>query len=298
MGAANKTHSELTEFRFGLPANSYSIRLVPGDGCSEHRAIPTTYSVAQLISADTSRFLRARNKEGYHVYGRPDANRHILIDDLCEDGLAKLIADDLQPAFVVETSKANFQAWITVARGELPPALATSAAKLLAARYGGDPRSAHEKQLGRLPGLTNRKAKYESGGLYPFAKQRSKPRPRVAPGAGRLIAEAQRLLEANELSPFTLGGGGHHETSMIDITMTPDEGRDIYSEVQDELKVLYPSVTEVRDRSRLDYAIARFLYRRGFTHDEIAEILLHGSEKAAERGFEYAYRTARAAVGV
>jgi hypothetical protein len=45
------------------------------------------------------------------------------------------------------------------------------------------------------------------------------------------------------------------------------------------------------DRSRLDIAIARYLFRRCVSDNTIIEVLLHGSQKAEERGRNYVLRT-------
>ena len=53
---------------------------------------------------------------------------------------------------------------------------------------------------------------------------------------------------------------------------------------------------QIGQRSNVDFHIARGLYRLfGFEPDDIAAVLLHGSEKAAERGVDYVLRTVVAA---
>ena len=107
-----------------------------------NRAEDRMYRLANL-SADQvlahEREFAALNVRGRDIYIAPVRNAGlVLIDDLPVDTLARLKADGLDPALAVETSPANYQAWIRVAPEELPKALATAISRELAVRFGGD----------------------------------------------------------------------------------------------------------------------------------------------------------------
>src|ERR1700674_2048421 len=116
-------------------------------------------------------WLRRENLNRGHIYVRPaGAHGLSLVDDLKADALARMKAEGFEPAAVVETSPGNFQAWLK--HGEmLDEAASTRAAKLLAARYGGDLGSADWRHFGRLAGFTNPKPNRRlASGLQPFAR--------------------------------------------------------------------------------------------------------------------------------
>jgi hypothetical protein len=97
----------------------------------------TNLSAAQVLEHERE-FARL-NVAGRDIYiGVVGNGGLILVDDLSRAEIDRLRADGLAPALVVETSPANYQAWIRVASGELPKELATAVSRELAVRYGGD----------------------------------------------------------------------------------------------------------------------------------------------------------------
>lgn len=121
----------------------------------------------------------AANARGGNVYMRlsPSAHDHhpglALLDDLSSDAVTRLQQDGFEPTLVVETSPANFQAWIRlVAAGTtVPYSLMGTATRWLAQTYDGDMRAVSPRQPGRVPGFTNRKAKHQNGnGSFPFVR--------------------------------------------------------------------------------------------------------------------------------
>ena len=112
-------------------------------------------------------WLRRENMRGCNVYVRPVAWQGaapasagiVLVDDLTREGVVQLHRDGLGPAVVTETSPRNYQAWVRLSPAPLVPALATQAARELAARYGGDMASADWRHYGRLAGLTKGRRK-------------------------------------------------------------------------------------------------------------------------------------------
>ncbi len=136
-------------------------------------------------------FLRYRNSRGEHVYVRP-AGEHActLLDDLSATAVGLLRQEGFAPAALVETSPKNFQAWLRHT-DVLPAALATFAARTLAARFGGDPGAADWRHFGRMPGFTNPKPKHRrADGLAPFVLLSSHAGT-IFPGATRFRAEIE-----------------------------------------------------------------------------------------------------------
>jgi hypothetical protein len=288
MDYAQKTFDDLRKFVFALPAPSYTVRCVPASGSGP--TIPVSYTLRQLLAS--YRYLRCMNAGDHHAFGRPDSTRYILVDDLDQDALDRLDADQLGPSVIIETSKANHQAWVAVSRDEIPAESATAAAKLLARRYGGDLGSAHAQHVGRLPGLRNRKEQYCTAGRYPLCRLvRATEVPKVHSGAACLLDEVAEMVAASPaLSPLTRGACVPTPTDTPTSDMTPDEGRDIYAEAVSEFAARFGPM-QSQDRSAVDHAVASWCARRRMSEVDIAAVLLHGSAKAAERGRDYAMRT-------
>ena len=275
------------EMVFAVHAPSFLIRLVHAEG--DAPPIKQEWVKTTLLKPTTIRFLRAKNAEGYHVYGRPDTTRHVMVDDVDADGLDALARDGLRPSLIVETSKANFQAWVTLSTGDIDPHIATAAAHILAKTYGGDAGAAHARQLGRLPGFRNRKAIYENGGRYPLVMIRSAT-PHVAARA-ELLLEKSKAVVAKRPPPSTQGGCDPDPLVNESSLPTKEEARAIYGGAVKVLTVRFGMLPS-DDRSRVDFAVARHLAWLGYDSWAIARILLHASSKAVDRGEAYAIRTA------
>ena len=139
-----------------------------GKGADSKMLLRTWDQAALLKSVP---WLRAKNAEGAAVYIRPKGEHpYSLVDDLKADAVDRMRKEGFTPAIVVETSPANFQAWLN--HGELlDKRTSTAAARALAERFGGDPGAADWRHFGRLCGFTNRKPVYMNpNGLYPFVK--------------------------------------------------------------------------------------------------------------------------------
>jgi hypothetical protein len=295
MSNSQYTRIAIKEIIFALPVDQWQLRLVPDD---EHHGSPVmspTYTKAQLIHSIS--FLRNKNKIGYHIYGRPITNRHVLVDDLDQDALDQLHEDGLRPNVVVRTSQDNHQAWITISEVEVEPNVANAAARILAKRYGGDFGSTDAQHLGRLPGFTNRKNIYWTEQGYPFTGLHGRVMLGVSSGARKLLEEAIDPATSQPSLPSALGACAPTTTTDIDPSrsaMTEDEAVEIYDAEVKRLAELFAwqLPIQVGDRSDVDCAVSKSLWKYyGFNQDDLAVVLIHGSEKAAERGMGYAIRT-------
>ena len=129
-------------------------------------------SASQVLSRTS--LLKWHNSHGAHIYIRPAGeHRFTVLDDLPQNSIDRMLADGCEPCAVIETSAANFQAWLK--HDDIyATRLSTFVAQTLAERYQGDPSAADWRRFGRLPGFTNCKPKYrKSDGLFPFVLLRS-----------------------------------------------------------------------------------------------------------------------------
>jgi len=184
-----------------MPNDLYLVRLI------HHRtrqAFPgeRLWTAEQLATAATIRFLRVRNREGCDVYVQPYAGYqnagYILVDldHARPTTIPTMHAHGHDPCVVLQTSPAHLQAWIRLSTSPLEPAVASTAGKLLAAAYGGDPASTDWRHLGRLAGFTNQKpARRRSGGYAPWVKVVS-AQAGVAPQGEALLQSARALASS------------------------------------------------------------------------------------------------------
>jgi hypothetical protein len=135
---------------------------------NEPEMLPRTWDRATLLKSVG--WLKYQNSQGRNIYIRPKGEHALsLVDDLNAAAVDRMKAEGFQPSIVVETSSGNFQAWLNHGR-VLPRTESTAAARALAERFGGDRGAADWRHFGRLSGLTNRKPKYNSNGVYPFVR--------------------------------------------------------------------------------------------------------------------------------
>lgn len=224
-------------------------------------------------------WLARENERGADVFIRPEGNTGlVLLDDLDGAALARMEADGLAPAVVVETSPGNHQAWVRVAAEPIAPALATAAAKELAARYGGDPNSAAWRHYGRLAGFENRKPRHRrADGSYPLVALRAATG-EVAPAGDDLLDAARARLAATPPASRVRARAvpiGRHEGGPISPL-----GQLYRGEVA-RLVRRYPAT----DLSRLDWMIVLSLARafQDATAEELARAMVEGSPGLTER---------------
>jgi len=213
--------------------------------------------------------------------------------------------DGLTPTARIETSPENFQVWITASNGELPDRVATELGKLLASMYGGDPGSTDALHLGRLPGLRNKKPKYQTdsddgGPLVILRTARTVP---IIPDAINELLDKARCLVEQRATASSSALGACVPITNLDIDpsrspMTPNEASEIYdAELQYQAKRKGWNLPIRKGfRSEADYAVAyRLRVQYGYDPDDLAALLKYESEKAAERGMDYVIRTVNAA---
>lgn len=285
------TRRALLRWSAALPAASYDVRLVPEES-EDGPVLMRRWSAAQLLAATP--WLRRQNRYGYHVYARPASSRFLLVDDLDADSLG-LLRSAHKPSAIVQTSPGSLQVWLRVSEAEVPPDVASAAARLLAARVGGDPGAANARQVGRLAGFCNRKLIHlRANGTFPFALL-LEAAPRLDPGGAALLREAAAVLTASR-----------EETAARPPSLTPGAAtcrlRPVspaaeYTAARTRLVASLPAGT-VLDRSRLDYAVAARLLRRGAAAEWVESVLQCGERAAGlplRARLDYVHRTVAAA---
>ena len=224
-------------------------------------------------------WLRAQNVKGSNINVRPTGNHLTLLDDLTQPQIYNLQNEGFEPCVVVETSPANFQAWLDHGR-ELDREEATLAARLLAERFGSDPGAAGRRHAGRLAGFTNRKPTRQlANGLFPYVRLHE-AQPKTFEQRQTFAGELRAKLDRPKPVPVAL----KHIT-------TP--------------RTLYP-ITRFHedpryggDLSRADYAYAIYAHTHGVSDAEIEAAILQrdmakkGNALAQQRYARYTLRRAK-----
>jgi len=282
-----------------MDAQRYEIGVKRADG----HMIPRVLTLAGLLGQ--LRWLERENRQGADIFIRPEGSVGlILVDDVDEVALGRMVADGLTPAVIVETSPLNHQAWVRLSAAPIEPVLASTAARLLADRYDGDPNSAAWRHYGRLAGFTNRKNKHQRpDGTYPLVLLRAATGS-MAPAGARFLHAARDRLTAGRAP--TASGGGATAHALAAILVPNIDGGDVsplgllYRREAEWLLQRYPGA----DLSKMDWMIILSLARAFTDADgaELARAMVEGSPRLAERKAghltDYVARTVAKALAV
>ena len=149
-------------------------------------------SAADIL--DRVRDLRAVNRAGTDVAIRPAARTGlVLLRDVPEARIADLRQDGLPPVLLTEPRPEQFDAWVRLDTMGIQRGLHDSMAQVIAARYGGDTRTAGAEQVAPLAGFTTRADPDRRVPLVSADRES-----RVAPAALDL---ADWVLERAQLAP-------------------------------------------------------------------------------------------------
>lgn len=258
------------------------------------RMLIRTWSKAETLQAMA--WLKRENVKGADVYVRPagEANAGLLlVDDLNRGALARMRADGLAAASVIETSPDNFQAWVRVHDKPLPPGLASEIAAELAGRYGGDPNSADWRHFGRLAGLTNAKPEHKDDrGRSPYVLAHESSGRQAEAGRTLVQQVAQRRLDR---------AAEQDRAKRVEAAKSAPEranGRDPTQTYRQGLKALYGRFGASMDLSRADYMVGVAMAQRGFSAEQIGQAIEKASPELPTRkaGHEadYVARTVKA----
>ncbi len=260
--------------RVDLGALSQNGRMMLAADCSA-KVIPTAL-----------RWLRRENARGAHIFIRPSGIHALsLVDDLTADAIARMKRTGFEPAVVVETSPANFQAWLKHGR-ILDQATSTTAAKELVHRFGGDLSSADWRHFGRLAGFTNQKPRRRlSNGLQPFVKLRE--------FTGRIYSAVNEFLD--EMTAIVA-------KAKAERAVHKPEVRGPSEVMVKSLRAFHDDPRYGGDLHRADLAWAIYAASRGLSEQTIREAILDGRDLSKKgrlvRQHDYAERTALKALTI
>jgi len=249
-----------------MPCELYLIRLIHS---RTRRAFPgeRLWTFAQLTSAATVRFLRARNREGCDVYLQPyaeDRNPGYILADLDRADptvLHTMRANGHEPCVALQTSPGNLQAWVRVSPVPLEPAVATAVARQLARTYCADCASADWRHLGRLAGFTNQKpARRLLSGQAPWV--------RVVHTMFGLARNADALLSAATPTPAATQ---LRAPTVTPIPITGVQALEIYQHWMRRWRIVERYAEP--DWSIVDLWVARQLLAQGRPAAEVAAVL-------------------------
>jgi RepB DNA-primase from phage plasmid len=252
----DKTESAVRNMLTAIEAPLYDVGVL-----SDRGMLPRLDGIPAAAVLDRLALLKYRNAQGSHIYIRPSGeHRFTALDDLGETSLARLSADGFTPCAVVETSAANFQAWLkhtTV----FPKLLSTFAAQTLAARYDADPSAADWRRFGRLPGFTNCKSKYrKEDGLFPFVRLKNHCGEQY-PMAEAFAQEIAKLYEEREQE---------REARRIEASLSPRRGPRLSNLSIERFR----TSTKYQDRpAAADIAFCVAAYANGMAEDRIERTL-------------------------
>ena len=252
----DKTESAVRNMLTAIEAPLYDVGVL-----SDRGMLPGLDGIPAAAVLDRLALLKYRNAHGSHIYIRPSGeHRFTTLDDLSEASLARLSADGFTPCAVVETSAANFQAWLKHPR-VFPKLLSTFAAQTLAARYDADPSAADWRRFGRLPGFTNSKLKYRKPtGLFPFVRLHSHSGQQYPMGEA-YEQEITRLYEAREQE---------REARRLQSSLSPQWGPRLSNLSLGRFR----TSTKYHDRpAAADMAFCVAAYANGMTEDRIERAL-------------------------
>ena len=262
------------------PHDPYQIRLIHS---WTHRALPGArlWTATQLLNPATIGFLRARNRDGYDIYIRPDGwdqnAGYILVDLDRADAhvIERMRRNGHHPCLVLQTSPGHLQAWVQVTASGLEPCIATAVARQLARAYGGDPGSAEWRHLGRLAGFTNQKpSRRNHQGYAPWVKI-VHAHAGLAPNASVLVESARCLRQPHGLSADT----SPSPDTLVSITAR--EAAATYHEGVKRWRIAERFPTP--DWSIVDLWVARWLLSQGMPAAQVETILQMGSPQFPRR---------------
>lgn len=260
------------------------------------RMLLRTWDAAEVL--ENLPWLKSQNARGADVYVRPAGGFQenpgvVLVDDLDAAALARMKGEGFAPAAVTETSPGNFQAWVRLSKTPLPSDVATTAAAVLATRYGGDPNSADWRHFGRLAGLTNNKPHHrDQAGRAPYVLAHDSTG-NPAPAGPGLVAEARQQVRQREAQAEAERRRRH-----VKHAVEPRKGADPIEAYRYGLKALYARFGPSMDMSRADFMIGVDMARQGYNADQIGRAIEQASPELPTRkaGHEadYVARTVKA----
>jgi len=323
---ANLTTAEIEQLPHGHHRHLYELRERPGFW----RYRPENFDALPAEEVLKRMNLAAHyNACGYQIFARPRNNRYVFVDDLRDftDASGKAVRGEwrlIRPldggpghrhTIQIQSSPENHQFWLDAGPGCDDEFINKALSLHLAARFGGDAAAArNRRQLGRLPGYRNVKPKYlRPDGTYPQAILHTH--------TVRVCETLARLAESSEIRAQAAHLKAEYEAVEAKKKAVEERRQLIQSgqaqvvarrttgncDQEKEIGKLPDITTEFKgwlayiggsERSNPDFAaicaMAK-LKERGtglmYSEDDLVDILMAHSPKAAEEGESYAITT-------
>lgn len=271
--AYDKTRTAVERQLRGLGLARVEVSVIGGDRDHVRTMTPTE------ILADLPRLRRA-NAAGCSILVRgPRDEDHdlVLVDDLPPVTIAaRMAADGVAPAVLIETSPGQGQVWVKL--GEPTPApVRHEIARALMERYGGDPGAVDPHQAGRLAGFTNPKPERRGTRGAPFVLLHSYAG-RVAQAARDLLATARAAVTGREpVRPIQ--PAPHAPEALVGWWLRERD-----------------AAPEPRDLSAVDWGLTHRALDAGHAPEDVAAALEAASDRKGRHAADYAARTTGKAV--
>ena len=242
-------------------------------------------------------WLKYENLHGKDIFISQDIDVDralVLVDDLSGAQIEKMIGRGVGPACVVETSPANFQAWVSFGMEPMPKPIRKIIAAALAREFGGDPASVDATHYGRLAGFTNRKPKYLTVSGFPYVKckasdgKHAEKSDEIKAWAIRkhMREKTENKMETPVLAKLTAGHPG----------LRPELA---FAKYFMEWRKQADTKQSKVDLSRGDYAVACRMLQEGYLADDIIISMINKSPdimiRKANHINDYVIRTVKAA---
>ena len=240
--------------------------------------------------------LAAKNSQGYNVYVTPikDLEHYIVLDDTTSAALDALKAHGFMPCLIQESSPGNLQAIFRVERQpdfEREQSTANAVVCRLNMKFG-DPAFSGVVHPFRLAGFANRKERYLKHDKYPFVRVLRAQAVTCRKLSEVIERERQKIKEAS-LKP-TRGKKHRQAQAQVD---PGDLGVELIERFSGHWNQIYEGVAKKglkRDRSRIDFHVAKMMLEKGYTVSQVAYAIKQASPGVSERHSDiddYARRT-------
>lgn len=302
--AENTKKQEIEKQLVALDADNYRITLMgegelPSYNLGKGKGVD---GVEQLYDKnaiiENIPLLSKENRRGYNVFITPmsDTKKYMLIDDLNNNTLNKLITDGYTPCTIIQTSKNSIQAVIASVEQDDSKQVLNSVFKELNKTYG-DPNIVAQVHPFRLVGFTNRKLKHLDAvnNLYPFVRL-IKFAKILCSKTADFLRSCARLTDDQEIPAGRLDLAELHTFDAASLTLLNAAERDkLLDESRRFYRLMEGRYGAAIDLSRADWMLAQRLKKEGYSVEIIAAVMHETSPKIASRhanAVKYASRTA------
>ncbi|MDR0571495.1 MAG: RepB family DNA primase [Rickettsiales bacterium] len=216
----------------------------------------------------------------------------ILVDDLSIDQIQVMCNRGVSPACVIETSPANFQAWVSLGPEPMPKEQRKIVAVAFAKEFNGDLASASANHYGRLAGFTNRKPKHFKNNCFPFVRYRN--------GTGRHAEKSYeiRAWAANQQVKAI------NKSIISDLSIRYQKRNHVNSSIDHIFNKYFDEFIQHNNNNDIDislgdFAVASRMLKEGYPNKGIIEAIINNSPnidiRKANHIENYALRTVLAA---